>query len=263
MPMKLDLSSILDSGQMLNPTMTLGEFLNLLDDNPDEFQTILGEILRRAIAWCADNGRDGDGYALGLAYIVVTGACIDEEGAALIVHGMGGLANYVLEVAQNLTPETKARFEAVKNAHPAFAEAPTATGGNTMTRLTKQQKREKRIYQMSDKEWEEANQFSEEVMGQRLDAGGLSREAFEQKSHDLQDKLIAALNEAPLSLARGTLLQLLASSLAQLGTSKDDVAEAAAAFGHVLVECALQLYDERTAEGASDAPAQSDPSVRR
>src|SRR5262252_5911510 len=100
-----------------------------------------------------------------------------------------------------------------------------------MTRLTKQQKREKRIHQISDQVWAEVDQIRDEVVGQWLDASGMSREEVHQIFDDLNDKLIA-------------LIQLFAGSLARHGKSMDDVAEAAACFGRVLVELSLQLYDE-------------------
>jgi hypothetical protein len=120
---------------MIDETMTLGDFLNLIrprpwpsDYDPVEFRIILADILNEAAEWCDTFDHRVDENALDLTRTVITGTQMDEARAASIVNGMAELAYYTLGVAEGLTPETYARLEAVKNAHPAFAEPPSATG---------------------------------------------------------------------------------------------------------------------------------------
>jgi hypothetical protein len=73
-----------------------------------------------------------------------------------------------------------------------------------------------------------------------------------QEISDLQNKLIAVLNEVPVGAGRVALINLMAGSLSDQGESMEDVAEAAAMFGRVLVEVSLNLHaNKEQDEGAA------------
>ena len=102
------------------------------------------------------------------------------------------------------------------------------------------------LYKQAEKAWKETNQVVEDVFAQWLKAGGVTQEQAREMCNDLRKDFVEAIEyrKTPVGLVRNVLLEMMADSLAGQATDQDKLAEHAAAFGRVLVELALDTFNE-------------------